>query len=150
LAFNMLFPRNLFLKVRELFILPKDSRCTRSRIKSYPIPQLSFYIFCLSVATCLSVHSFTIPCTNSVVVDINAKHLHRIFLCILQYNMPPDVMSFVKQVCDLHTVTKRTACSLIIFDVLANMPEILAMIFVTDLKMVDLLTETCNLNIVYL
>ena len=59
-------------------------------------------------------------------------------------------MRLVKQVCDVHMVIKRTTCNLIIFDVLANMPEILAMIFVTDLKMADLLAETCSLNIVYL
>ena len=59
-------------------------------------------------------------------------------------------MSLVKQVCELHVVINRTVCNLIIFEVLANMPETLAMIFVTNLKMADLLTETCSPNIVYL
>jgi hypothetical protein len=48
-----------------------------------------------------------------------------------------DVKSLVTQVCDLCTLITRTACNLIIFDVLANMLEILAMIFVTDLKMAN-------------
>ena len=30
------------------------------------------------------------------------------------------------------------------------MPEILPVIFVTDLKMADLLTESCSMNIIYL
>jgi hypothetical protein len=47
------------------------------------------------------------------------------------------VKSLVEQDCDPHTVITRTACNRIIHDVLANMLEILAMIFVTDLKMAN-------------
>jgi len=64
--------------------------------------------------------------------------------------MPLMSKSLVKQVCDLHVAFKTAASNLIIFDVSANMPEILTMIFVTDQKMAGLLTVTCSLNIVYL
>jgi hypothetical protein len=58
-------------------------------------------------------------------------------------------MSLAKQVCDLRIVVNGAVCNLIIFDLLANMLGILATISLTGLKMVNQLTESCSLTIVY-